>query len=110
MNELVNQLDDHGREVLMAERPKSFEAAVERFTSTLATIPDYPAAELSDEGFARVNALAEQVISQIERRLESDDMDVDVRERMAESVYDIRGALEEAFRWRKHYLTQNARR
>ncbi|HZR25648.1 MAG TPA: hypothetical protein VFA59_18770 [Vicinamibacterales bacterium] len=106
MNDIVDRLDIHGREVLTTERPSSFEAAVERFTQTLATIPDSPAAELSDEGFAHVNALAEQVISQIERRLEADDIGADVRERMAESIYDIRRALEEAFRWRKHYLRQ----
>jgi len=106
MTELMNRLDDRGREALTAARPKSFEAAVQHFTNTLATIPDYPAAELSNEGFAHVNALAEQVISHVEHRLESDDIDLDIRERMAESVYDIRRALEEAFRWRKHYLRQ----
>jgi hypothetical protein len=104
MTELINRLDEGARAVFTTGRAKSFEAAVDRFARDLSTIPDYPAAELSDGGFAHVNALSEQVVAQIERRLESDDMDATLRERMTESIYDIRRAIEEAFRWRKHFL------
>jgi hypothetical protein len=104
MTDLLDLLAAHGRTVLSAERPKLIAASAERFAETLATIPDYPAAELSDEGFARVNAIAEQVISQIEHRLDVNRLDDRTREHLADSVYEIRRALEEAFRWRKHYL------
>ena len=104
MMELEGRLADAAAAVAADTRPKSFEAAARRFTQALQTIPDYPAAEMSNEGFARVNALAEQVISEIEHRLERNIRDADRREALTQAIYDIRAALEEAFRWRRHYL------
>lgn len=104
MTDLLGLLAAHARTVLTTQRTRTFEAAVERFAQTLAVIPDYPAPEMSEDGFASVNALAEQVIAKIERRLETADLDDSGRERLAESVYDIRRGLEEAFRWRQHHL------
>jgi hypothetical protein len=104
MTDLFRLLTAHGRTALTTERTRTFEAAVERFAQTLAVIPDYPAAEMSDEGFTSVIALAEQVIAKIEHRLDANDLNDSGRQRVTESVYDIRRGLEEAARWRRHYM------
>ena len=103
MVDLAQRLTDAAVEAVHTSKPRAFDAAVERFTAALQTIPDYPAAELSNEGFARINSFAEQVISEIEHRLEGD-MDARRRETLGTRVYDIRRALEDAFNWRRHYL------
>ena len=104
MIDLLSLLTAHGRTVLTTQQTRTFEAAVERFAQTLAVIPDYPPAEMSDKAFADVNGLAAQVIVKIENRLDANDLDDRNRERLTESVYDIRRGLEEAFRWRRQYL------
>lgn len=104
MSDLLDRLADDTAAAVTASSPKAFEAAVRRFTSELETIPDSPAADMSNEGFARVNGLAEQMISEIERRLEREIPEAARRQLLAQSVYAIRRALEEAFRWRRHYL------
>jgi glycyl-tRNA synthetase beta subunit len=104
MDDLVEQLAAQGSAVLKSDKLKSLAVAAERFADALATIPDYPPAELSADGFARVSAIAEQVISQIEHRLAENEIDDQTRDHLADSIYEIRRALEEAFRWRKHYL------
>lgn len=105
MPDLVKRLSDAAGTALTASRPKAFDAAVRQFTATLETVPDYPATDMSDEGFARMNAVAEQVISEIERRLEGHLGDDDRREWLTGQVYAIRQALEETFRWRRHFLS-----
>jgi hypothetical protein len=104
VTDLLDLLTAHGRSVLTAGRAKLCAASAERFAEALETIPDYPAAELSDEDFARVNAIAEQVIAAIEHRLEAPQLDDDTRDYLADLVYEVRRALEDAFHWRKHYL------
>jgi hypothetical protein len=104
MPDLVERIADGAANAVLASRSKAFEAAVREFVFALQTVPDYPAADMSNEGFARVNGLAEQVISEIERRLDGTIGDRNMRERLTESIYDIRRGIEEAFRWRKHYL------
>ena len=106
MTDLVARLSDEAGNAIAASRPKSFDAALRQFTATLRAVPDYPAAGVSDEGFARMNAVAEQVISEIERRLEGHIGDDERREWLTGQVYAIREALEEAFRWRRHFLTK----
>jgi hypothetical protein len=102
MTSLGDQIGDAAADALTATRPRRFDTAIDRFTLALQTVPDYPAAELSDEAFARVTSLAEQVISAIEHRLE-DDVDDRRREALGARVYDIRRGLENAFAWRRHY-------
>jgi pantoate kinase len=104
MTDVVGRLSDDAVAAVTASSSKAFETAVRRFTSDLEAVPDYPAADMTNEGFAHVNGLAEQVISDIERRLEADIPEPHRRELLAESVFAIRRALEEAFRWRRHYL------
>ncbi|HZP49044.1 MAG TPA: hypothetical protein VFB07_10940 [Vicinamibacterales bacterium] len=103
MMELLHRLGQEAGDALAAQRPKAFAAAVDGFTFALQRLPDYPAAAMSNEAFARVNAFAEQVISEIEHRLDGD-IDAKYRETLSERVYDIRRALEDAFTWRRHYL------
>ena len=63
MRNLVARISDRAAAAVMTPGTKAFEAAVEGFVLALQTVPDYPAAELSNEGFARVNRPAEQVIA-----------------------------------------------
>lgn len=101
---VLQRLTDDAVTAVTASRAKTFDAAVRRFTDILQTVPDCPPGEMSDEGFARMNGLAEQVILEIERHLDEDDADPERRELLAESVDEIRRGLEEAFRWRRHCL------
>src|SRR5579871_4982680 len=104
MDTLVQRLSHAADAALGASRARAFDGAVNSFTSALQTIPDYPAAELSNEAFARVNSLAEQLIAEIEHRIGEDGIDDTRRTTLGERVYDIRRALEEEFNWRRHYL------
>jgi len=102
--DLIDQLAAQCGAVMNTARTKPFAIAAARFADTLATIPDYPASDMSHEAFARVNAIAEQVIAQIEERLDAGAIDDTTGEHLADTIYEIRRGLEEAFRWRKHYL------
>jgi hypothetical protein len=101
--DLVDQLVEHSSAVAAATRGKAFEARVQQFTGALATIPDYPHAQMSQDHFDMVNRLAEQVIESIEGRLYDGDDGESLKQEMARSVYAIRKAQEEVFRWRKHF-------
>lgn len=101
--DLVDQLVEHSNGVAAASRGKAFETSVSKFTETLATVPDYPHAEMSQASFDLINGLAEQVIAHVERRIEESRDDESLKEQMAESVYAIRRVLEELFRWRRHF-------
>jgi hypothetical protein len=101
VTDLLSLLAAHGRTVLTTQRKNTFEAAAERFAQTLAVIPDYPAAKVSEESFASLNALTERVVARINRRLDRNDLDDRERQRLTRSVSEIRRGLEEAFRWRR---------
>jgi hypothetical protein len=101
--DLITQLVDHNQAIATATRGKAFEASVKEFTDALARIPDYPHAEMSKEHFDLVNRLAEQVIECIESRLYDGDDSHSLKREMAKSVYAIRKAQEELFKWRRHF-------
>lgn len=101
--DLFSRLVEHSNAVAAAHRGKTFEASVQQFTEALATIPDYRHVELSQEQFDAINSLAEQVIERIEQRLYDEDDAQSLKKEMAKSVYAIRKAQEEVFRWRKHF-------
>ncbi len=105
MLDLAQRLAQAAADAVDATRPKPFDAAVDRFVAALQRLPDYPARDLSNEGFARVNGLAEQVISEIDHRIETG-VDETRQVALAQRIYDIRRALEDAFTWRRHFLSR----
>ena len=87
-----------------AGRQHSFDKTVAGFVQLLATVPDYPATEFSQDGIGTLKATAEAVIISIEARIEKGEGSATDERHMAEGVYEIRRLLEEIDRWRRHYL------
>ena len=77
----------------------TFEKAVEGFVRVLAAVPDYSAAAFSDDAVGVLLSLSEQVI---EQRIDTQQDRESVQQDIVESVYDIRRALEDIDRWRRH--------
>ena len=81
----------------------AFEKAVEGFVRLLATVPDFPPAAFSDDAVGSLQSLSEQVIARIEQRVDTQQDSASVQQDIVESVYDIRRALEDIDRWRRHF-------
>jgi hypothetical protein len=103
IRDLVERLVAHRDELAADIDGKAFEASVARFTERLAMIRDCPAADVPQATFDQVSGLADQVIEAIEQRLNDGNDGASLKRRLANTVYAIRGEIEELFRWRKHF-------
>ena len=81
----------------------AFENAVQGFVRLLGTVPDSPPAAFSDDAVGSLQGSSEQVIAQIEQRVDTQQDSASVQQDIVEAVYDIRRALEEIDRWRRHF-------
>jgi hypothetical protein len=86
-----------------ASRSYALETAVSRFRRLLSTVPDYAPQELSAHTIDTLGRLAEDVIARIEQRVSSGTDSGAVQLDLVEAVYQIRRALEDIDRWRRHY-------
>jgi hypothetical protein len=102
--ELVAGASARSEAIRHARRRHTFESESLAFTRLLASAPDYSPRELGLNAMARLERLAEGVITQIERRVSLNEDSNAVQVRLVECVYDIRRELEEIDRWRRHYF------
>jgi hypothetical protein len=91
-------------DVTAARHKHAFETAVHAFVTFLSGVPDSAAGEWTREGLSLVRARAEDVVEAIEQRLEAAGGSGHAEQRLAESIYGIRRALEEIDRWERHFL------
>ena len=101
--ELVAKAAELADIVLATEPSHAFAKAVGNFVQALATVPDYPSATFSDDAVARLLSLSEQVIEQIEQRINTEKDGAPVQQDIVGAVYEIRRVLENIDRWRRHY-------
>ena len=87
----------------LSTRGGAFDKAVHRFLTILQSVPDQGPAALSSDDAGALVAMAESVISRVEARLATDGDRKGIQQDLAESVYDVRAALEQIYIWRKHY-------
>ena len=92
--------------VRRATHRHAFHRQIGAFVQLLATIPDYAPRDFSSEAIAVLRTLAEGVIAHIEERLSTIGDSHRIRVDLAETVYDIRRALEEIDTWRRHYVDE----
>ena len=97
---------DIAQTVFKTQIGRQFHHAVREFVHVLRTVPDCGPAEISGGGIQVLRHLAERVIEQIERRLESGEDRPSLQQELATAVYDIRSALEEVDRWQRHYTVR----
>ena len=81
----------------------AFEKAVKGFVRLLATVPDAPPETFSDDAVRSLLSMSEQVIAQIEQRVSTQQDSASVQRDIVEGVYEIRRALEDIDRWRRHF-------
>ena len=86
---------DIAQTVFDAKLGRQFHRAVREFVQELRTVPDCGPAEISGGAIQVLRHLAERVIEQIERRLESGEDRRSLQQELATAVYDVRSALEE---------------
>jgi hypothetical protein len=101
--ELVAKVAELADTILTTKASHAFAKAVGTFVQALATVPDYPAATFSDDAVSRLLSLSEQVIEQIEQRLNTEQDRAAVQQDIVGAVYEIRRVLENIDRWRRHY-------
>lgn len=99
---LIEQANAAAGDALSATKRRALTVAVEQFVDCLKRVPDGTPADLQPSDLDTLRALAEDVIGKIENDLERDDSGGSAQD-LAEGVYDIRAALEELDRWRRHY-------
>ena len=94
-------------DIILATGPShAFTKAVGRFVQVLATVPDYPPETFSDDAVSRLLSLSEQVIEQIEQRINTGKDGAAVQQDIVGAVYEIRRVLENIDRWRRHYRVE----
>ena len=81
----------------------AFEKAVEGFVRVLATVPDCSPAVFSDDAVGLLLGVSEQVIAQIEQRIDTQQDSASVQQDIVEAVYEIRRVLEDIDLGRRHY-------
>jgi hypothetical protein len=89
--------------VRTAAHSGAFKKAVDGFVQVLAAVPDYAPAMFSDQAVGALLELSEQVIEQIEQRINTQQDGASVQQDIVEAVYDIRRELENIDTWRRHY-------
>ena len=93
---------DLAETIRTAKHSHAFEKAVEGFVRVLATVPDFAPAAFSDDAVGSLQDLSEQVIAEIEQRVSTQHDSASVQQNIVEAVYDIRRALEDIDRRRRH--------
>ena len=63
------------------------------FIQHLATVPDYPVADFSDDGVMTLQTLADGVIEAIEQRVSTQDDPGADRQRLVSGIYELRRVL-----------------
>jgi len=101
--ELVAKAAEIADIILTTEPSHAFAKAVGRFVQVLATVPDHPPETVSDDTVSRLLSLSEQVIEQIEQRINTEKDGAAVQQDIVGAVYEIRRVLENIDRWRRHY-------
>ena len=101
--ETVAKAAELAETILTAKHTHAFAKAVEKFVKLLATVPDCPPATFSDDAVGTLLGLSEQVIEQIELRINTQQDGASVQQDIVGAVYDIRRVLEDIDRWRRHY-------
>jgi hypothetical protein len=94
---------DIAQTVFDAKLGRQFQRAVREFVHVLRTVAGYGPGEISGGSIQVLRHLAERVIEQIERRLESSEDRPSLQQELATAVYDIRSALEEIDRWQRQW-------
>ena len=81
----------------------AFDHAVAHFAQFLATVPDYRPREVTAADVETLRRLADEVIQQIERRLNEHGDRQSVERHLAGAVYSIRRETESIAVWHRHY-------
>ena len=87
-----------------ATHRRAFQHALAEFVAIIRSVPDYPPAAVSLDEMHSLTAAAQSVIDDIEHRVIAADDSVGVQVTLVETVYAIRGGLEEMDRWQRHFL------
>jgi hypothetical protein len=81
---------------------RGLENAIDDFAELLATLPDSPTGTMGADDLAALRAIAETVIEEIERRIETRTARLAKQVTLAQAVYRIQQALENIDRWHHH--------
>jgi hypothetical protein len=82
----------------------AFLKSVRDFVAALARVPGSPAGSFSPVAIAQLSSTSERVITTIETRIESRQDPSGIQQQLSEAIDDIRRALDEISRWRRHFL------
>ena len=102
IQDFVDALVAHRQAVVTTTSGRAFMREVEHFIARLNALPQHPASELSAAQFELVSSLADQMIEQIEARIDEAKDGATVRRELAEAVYRIRREVETVYQWRRH--------
>lgn len=75
-------------------RRRPFENGVREFIQHLATVPDYPVADFSDDGVMTLQTLADGVIEAIEQRVSTQKDPSADQQQLVSGIYELRRVLE----------------
>jgi hypothetical protein len=101
IQDFVDALVAHRQAAVATTSGRAFMREVEHFIARLNALPQHPASELSAGQFELVNSLADEMVEQIEVRLEQAKDGATLRQELAEAVYRIRREAEKVYLWRR---------
>ena len=93
-----------GHAALSNRHGRPFITSIRTFVAALQRIPDGGPSDYQHDQLAAIRDLGEQLLAEIEDRLEDADDRPKVQRELADAVYAIRRALEEVHRWERHFL------
>jgi hypothetical protein len=101
--DIVTRSTEAANRIAAARRGSAFDSSVQDLVCLLRTVPDQAVTEWDRTDVNRLQAIADEVVQRIEKRLDQDSVSASVQQRLATAIYDIRAAVEEADRWERHY-------
>jgi hypothetical protein len=103
-----SELLNAGHAAIANRHGRPFIRSIRAFVAALKRVPDGGPSDYQHEQLVAIRDLGERVIAEIEDRLEDADDRPQIQRELAEAIYSIRRAVENIYRWERHFLSTKA--
>ena len=101
----MQDLETTVQELRIETHHRPFTHKLALVVTAIGAIPDNPPAGFSEQTLVRLRELAEETVEAIEQRIDSGGDDIDVQQKLAGTVYEVRKRMEDVEIWFRHNTT-----
>jgi hypothetical protein len=99
---IVSALDKRVQDLRLEHHRRAFVDELAQVVTALGTIPDSPPVDFTVSDRNRLREIADEVVEVIERRIDGDADSDKVKQKLAETIYEIRRRMEIIESWFTH--------